>query len=117
MSIQGSVNSMLGSAASAIYLLKDIKFKREISDKLNDPKRDIPKIQDVVNTVSSESEAMYRENPDQFIDKKGLRRARTSMSKTFKNREEAEISLGTRQEELQYMKDLEESRAKGEIGF
>lgn len=117
MSIQGSVNSILGSAASAAYLMKDLKFKREVSDKLNDPKRDIPEIQNVVNAVSAESEAMYEGNPDQFIDKKGLTRARKYMTRTFKNREEAEVSLGTRQEELQYMKDLEESREKGEIGF
>lgn len=117
MSIQGSVNNMLGSVASAAYLIKDLKFKREVSDKLNDPKRDIPKIQKVIEAVSAESEAMYRENPDQFIDKKGQKRARTFMTRNFKNREEAEVSLGTRQEELQYMKDLEESRAKGEIGF
>lgn len=117
MSIQGNINSIIGNIGTAAYLIKDLKFKREVSDKLNDPERDIPKIQKVIDDVSAESEDMYRKNPDQFIDKKGLKRARRSMSKSFKGREEAEVSLGTRQEEIQYMKDLEESRAKGEIGF
>ena len=98
-------------------MIKDIRFKRNVSDKLNDPKRDIPEIQKVVDEVSAESEAMYKENPDQFIDKRGLKRARTAMSRSFKGREEAEVSLSTRQEEIDYMKELEKSKAKGEIGF
>lgn len=117
MSIQSNINSIIGNIGTAAYLIKDIRFKRGVSDKLNDPKRDIPEIQKVVDEVSAESEAMYKENPDQFIDKKGLKRARTAMSRSFKGREEAEVSLSTRQEEIDYMNELEESRAKGEIGF
>lgn len=117
MSIQSNINSIIGSVGTAAYLIRDLKFKRKVSDKLNDPKRDIPEIQKVVSEVSAESEAMYKENPDQFIDKKGLKRARQAMSRSFKGREEAGVSLGTRQQEIQYMKELEESRKKGEIGF
>lgn len=117
MSIQSNINSIIGNIGTAAYLIKDLKFKRNVSDKLNDPKRDIPEIQKVVDEVSAESEAMYKENPDQFIDKKGLKRARTHMSRSFKGREEAEVSLSTRQEEIDYMKELDKSRAKGEIGF
>lgn len=106
MSIQSNINSIIGSVRTAAYLMKDLKVKK-----------DITKIQDVVNETSTKSKAMYRDDPDKFIDKAGLRRARISMSKSFKGRKEAEVSLGTRQEEIQYMKDLEESRAKGEIGF
>jgi len=100
MSIQSNINSIIGNIGTAAYLIKDLKFKREVTDKLNDPKRDIPKIQKVIDDVSAESEDMYRKNPDQFIDKKGLKRARTFMSKSFKGRKEAELSLGTRQEEI-----------------
>lgn len=97
MSIQSNINSIIGSVGTAAYLMKDLKFKK-----------DIPK-----QTLKDDK----NQNFDHLIDKEGLRRARISMSKSFKGREQAEISLGTRQEEIQYMKDLEESRAKGEIGF
>lgn len=97
MSIQSNINSIIGSVGTAAYLMKDLKFKK-----------DIPK-----QTLKDDE----NQNFDHLIDKKGQKRARISMTKNFKNREQAEISLGTRQEELQYMKDLEESRAKGEIGF
>lgn len=38
MSIQGSVNSILGSATSAMWMLKDMKFKKEAQDFMNDKK-------------------------------------------------------------------------------
>lgn len=97
MSIQSNINSIIGSVGTAAYLMKDLKFKKNVP----------------TQTLKDDQ----KQNFDHLIDKDGLKRARAFMTKTFRGREEAELSLGTRQQEIQYMKDLEESRAKGEIGF
>lgn len=74
MSIQGSVNSMLGSATSAMWMLKDMKFKKEAQDFMKAKKTydktsdEMLKAQEEYGKTLDESEAEFaKTHPDYKI--------------------------------------------------